>query len=409
MAASTQTPTSQPYDEESPNPTAFTMAHLAALLDASLAQGYSNNEHQAVARALLRHDMHLDGTHYQTCALGGLHPFFIGFNPTPSPDEVVQSKHKLIEVCLKDLFDAITTQDHLDGGLSLLICCLGSYASQMLMADKITLDVYVTLQELHAEQEQISGDITGMVQVFCTEFALLHLHRFTERCCLEVVKAPSHRCKCFNYKFTSNDVLISYTVFSNLIKATGPHHLPAPLEASVARDFTPILPSLQTPSRTPSGTCHHCPAEAFELEKAKQDTMDASVDGEKFSLPLISIGPDSDTIIDHFGLEDQILLQLHSLLGTVCSSHWEAILKSPEWGLHADQASILADTLLKDIQGSCNYTVAVVKVHGHFIYSWHVPTLTLQKSSSFFRRILQGLGILALVIFLKVTWSVNRQ
>ncbi|KAI5987052.1 hypothetical protein EDD15DRAFT_2150647, partial [Pisolithus albus] len=137
----------------------FTMAHLAALLDAGLAQGYSNNERQAVARALLRHDAHLDGTHYQTRNLGGLHPSFIGFNPAPSPDEAVQSKPELIEACLKDVFDAITTQDRLDGGLSLLIRCPGSYASQTLTADKITLDVYVTPRELHAEQEQISGDI----------------------------------------------------------------------------------------------------------------------------------------------------------------------------------------------------------------------------------------------------------
>jgi len=85
----------------------FTTANLATLLDSGFAQGYSNNECQAAARALLRHDAHLDGTHYQTRTPGGLHQSFVGFNPTPLPEETAQSKHELVDVSIKDLFDAV--------------------------------------------------------------------------------------------------------------------------------------------------------------------------------------------------------------------------------------------------------------------------------------------------------------
>jgi len=86
----------------------FTTANLAILLDSGgFAQGYSNNERQAAARALLRHDAHLNGTHYQTRTPGRLHQSFVGFNPTPLPEETAQLKCELVDVSIKDLFDAV--------------------------------------------------------------------------------------------------------------------------------------------------------------------------------------------------------------------------------------------------------------------------------------------------------------
>lgn len=104
----TETPNVQPSDDSVPRHPTFTTANLAALLSSGLAQGYSNNERQAVARALLRHDAHLDGTHYLTRTLNGLHPSFVGFNPTPLPDEAAQSKRELVGASLKDVFDAVS-------------------------------------------------------------------------------------------------------------------------------------------------------------------------------------------------------------------------------------------------------------------------------------------------------------
>jgi hypothetical protein len=102
-------PMAQSPNETTAHPTSFTMAHLAALLDSGIARGYSNNECQAVARALLRHNAHVDGTHYQTRTFGGLHPSFVGFNPLPSADTApVQSNRELVEASLKDVFDAVS-------------------------------------------------------------------------------------------------------------------------------------------------------------------------------------------------------------------------------------------------------------------------------------------------------------
>ena len=84
--------------------------------------------------------------------------------------------------------------------------------------------------------------------------------------------------------------------------------------------------------------------------------------GEKKLPPLISIRPCSDTVLDRLRMEDQTLLWLHVLLGTVHSSHWETTLTSREWGLNASQASALATALLKDVQGLRDYTITIIKV-----------------------------------------------
>ena len=93
-------------DEVISNPSTLTFEHLAALLNSGLAQGYSDNERQALARALLRYNAHLDGTHYSTRMRDGLHPWYVGFNP--GPEETVRSKRQLIEASLRDLFDAVS-------------------------------------------------------------------------------------------------------------------------------------------------------------------------------------------------------------------------------------------------------------------------------------------------------------
>jgi hypothetical protein len=61
-----------------------------------------------------------------------------------------------------------------------------------LTADKITIDLYITPREL-SHNERISGDMAVLVQVFCEDFALSHLHRFSEQCEVESIKAPKLR------------------------------------------------------------------------------------------------------------------------------------------------------------------------------------------------------------------------
>ncbi|KAG1775915.1 hypothetical protein EV702DRAFT_941657, partial [Suillus placidus] len=152
--------------------------------------GFSNNECQAATRALLRHDVQIDGTHYQTKTFDGLHPSYIAFQPIQQPEsERTLSQKELCEAALQDVFDAITMQDRLDGGISLLIQCAGSDA---ISPEKIPLDLYVTPREMHEVPQQTGGDVAVLVQVFAQEFAIPHLECFTKRCAIEKIKAPKY-------------------------------------------------------------------------------------------------------------------------------------------------------------------------------------------------------------------------
>lgn len=111
-ATSTTTPTSSTTmksETEAPGPCRFSMSGLTALHLSTFALGFSNNERQAAARALLRHDVHIDGTHYQTRTHGGLHPSYLGFQPAPQLESERTLSHKeLSEAALQDVFDAVS-------------------------------------------------------------------------------------------------------------------------------------------------------------------------------------------------------------------------------------------------------------------------------------------------------------
>ncbi|KAG1724145.1 uncharacterized protein EDB91DRAFT_1030587, partial [Suillus paluster] len=107
--------------------------------------GFSDAEHQAVAHALLQNESHLDGTHSHTRTLGGLHPAYIAFNKIPSSTERQSlTQGEFVEAALEDVFDVLATQDHLDGGLSLLIRCPGSHFTDAITPNRIAVDLYVT-------------------------------------------------------------------------------------------------------------------------------------------------------------------------------------------------------------------------------------------------------------------------
>lgn len=85
------------------------MSALATLYTSRLAEGFSNNEWQASIRASLRHDAHIDGTHYQMKTAGGLHPSYIAFNPAvEQTDQKVLTQDDLLEAALQDVFDAVS-------------------------------------------------------------------------------------------------------------------------------------------------------------------------------------------------------------------------------------------------------------------------------------------------------------
>ncbi|KAG1797630.1 hypothetical protein EV424DRAFT_1292587, partial [Suillus variegatus] len=140
----------------------FTMSSLAALHASPFAQGFSNNERQAAGRALFGHDMHIDCAHYHARKLGGLHPAYAAFNQTNGKERTL-THVELVEAALRDLFDAVTMQDRIDGGISLLIRCPGSEVSSTTLPEELALDLYITPHELQETPQCIGGDVATLL------------------------------------------------------------------------------------------------------------------------------------------------------------------------------------------------------------------------------------------------------
>lgn len=81
-------------------------------------------------------------------------------------------------------------QDRLNGGISLLICCAGIKAGPNISPEQIPIDLYITPREFQETGQHIGGDIAVLVQAFAQEFAVPHLHRFTQCCATEKVQPP---------------------------------------------------------------------------------------------------------------------------------------------------------------------------------------------------------------------------
>ncbi|KIK21009.1 hypothetical protein PISMIDRAFT_12529 [Pisolithus microcarpus 441] len=204
----------------------FSISNLTALYNSTFAEGFSNDERQAAARALLRHNAHLDGTHFQSRVKGGLHPAYVGFNPSTNDKKArTLSNEELTEAALQDIFDVVTMQDRLDGGITVMLHCTGVKSASVQTADEVTVDLF-TPRELHETPERIGSDITVLVQAFCQEFALPHFQRFNKHCNLEIITPPE------------------YNVQAGSINVDGPQYLPFPLSPASSH----IQCSTQDPS-----------------------------------------------------------------------------------------------------------------------------------------------------------------
>ncbi|KAG1765460.1 hypothetical protein EV702DRAFT_937147, partial [Suillus placidus] len=144
----------------------FTLASVAALHSSSFVSSYSNSERQAGAHMLLRHNSHLDGTHYHTRTPTGLQPSYIAFNEVlTSPDKRMITQEEFVEAMLQDIFDAVCMQDCLDRGISLLIHCPGSHAMSTLLAECIIVDLYVTPHEFHEQAANLTKALNADLQL----------------------------------------------------------------------------------------------------------------------------------------------------------------------------------------------------------------------------------------------------
>ncbi|KAG6373648.1 hypothetical protein JVT61DRAFT_6311 [Boletus reticuloceps] len=326
----------------------FTLAKIKAVYSTPFAQGFSSELCQVAIRAVLRHGAHQDRTHYHMKTQGGLHPVYIAFNP---PDK---SNHKVLEASVSDVFDAITVQDRLDGGISLLIRCMGyEIPSNMNMsADKVNVDVYITPREL-VRNEHVNGDTAMLVQAFCQDFALPHLEPFTHPVSL---KGPNHLPGFASPMLSCVQCTgLSQRVFKEPIASDNTSNGPSP--SSAISEAISLIPHANTPPPcTPSGQHSirkHRLADAF-LASAGEKNLELPlvVPSDTLALgpPLISLGPSTDAILDQFGLEDHLLPRLHVLTRMVCSSRWEAVLRTAPWKMTNKQATHLACTLAEDLK-----------------------------------------------------------
>lgn len=67
-----------------------------------------------------------------------------------------------------------------------------------------------------------------------------------------------------------------------------------------------------------------------------------------FEGAIISIGPETDAMIEYFRLADTVVPRLRDLTQTVRSSRWEEVLRV-KWGLTFEQASKISTAMQSDL------------------------------------------------------------
>ncbi|KAF8128111.1 hypothetical protein EV363DRAFT_1400614 [Boletus edulis] len=312
-----------------------------ALYSSPFAQDYSDQQHQATIRALLRHGAHADRAHYHTKTPNGLHPGYPAFTTVEkSVDTKTFRKRELIEASLNDLFDAVTMQDCLDGGISVLLRCPGFQSHIPLTANQITVNAYVIPRKL-IWNKHVSGDMAMLVQAFCEEFAIPHMQRFTEHCTVELVVAPRPCAIHASASVASSANTVPPAPKTQTPVPANPKTLPVPSAKKVQSDISSPSTLCQ------QSTCQHRPAEVFLYEAT-----------EPKKLVLISIGPNTDAVLNCFNLRDEVLPTLHSLITRVCSSRWEVALWSSPWNLTYEQATNLAGALAADLKGNISLQIS---------------------------------------------------
>ena len=171
------------------------------------------------------------------------------------------------------------------------------------------------------------------------------------------------------------------------MKVAGKSHLPAPVLSggpyvrckcrpakTFARDIAlwkleqnqlPLLPSKPADSSDEFPVSDEWIIEATAVASTYDDPVDPSILGKTIGViqdtsldpcqkdgyqgAIISIGTETDSVLDRFDLDDSLIPRLRVLTQTVRSSRWERVLRSHRFGLAYEQAAKLTDAMLKDI------------------------------------------------------------
>lgn len=226
-----------------------------------------------------------------------------------------------------------------------------------------------------------------MIQGFGQDFVLPHLIRYEQRCRAERIRPQGAPGTYLVHLLINHNLYIFFVVPGSPMVINDSSQFPTPDAKNVrlrCRCWDPqvyrevMLKQQQEEEQFWIAAGHV----ADEVEKKFAATISRRLSLPKTvppqddikhetTAPIISIGLNTDRVLDRFQLDDSLIPHLRVLASTVRSGRWEETLCTPDWGLSYEQAAKLADALLLDFTHS---NAATAKVCRHMFL---VPCLTM--------------------------------
>ena len=85
-----------------------------------------------------------------------------------------------------------------------------------------------------------------------------------------------------------------------------------------------------------------------------------------FKGAIISIGPETDSVLSQYKIPDNFILRLRVLSQTVRSSNWKYKLRTADYGLTLEQALHVSEAMIHDIENRPGFRVQVVSIFSFF-------------------------------------------
>ncbi|KAF8449180.1 hypothetical protein L210DRAFT_984519 [Boletus edulis BED1] len=191
-----------------------------------------------------------------------------------------------------------------------------------------------SLSSCAAQNDCLNGDVAVLVQAFCQEFAFPHLQQFMSCCNIEQIAPPSLCLPAEHINIHSPPYLpyptspVSSHITCNAVQApvSGVTAKSALIQEAAVLNITPKKMSTVAPFATGHAIRQRCPAEAFLLVTDSTLSSDFTAATQHIK-PILSIGPNSDVILDRFNFRDELIPSLCKLMETTRDTHWEVKLR----------------------------------------------------------------------------------
>ncbi|KAG6914523.1 hypothetical protein DXG01_016788 [Tephrocybe rancida] len=315
----------------------------------------STSARSAAARAILRHGLHTTN-HLAVERTGGLHPMYISLHGRGEMQgDELKELLELISDLQKDLLDAISALDRLDGGFSVLLRCPGSQVSADMGTEGVAVDLVVQPRELLAPEggKELTKALALLVQAFGKDVALPYLTRFNQRCRVEGVTAPPVPDAGRPLKLSGSSHLPASEQPGGLLihcqcRRGGAQELSK--DIAIANISFPVPPA-RTIIVSDDDTRQN---ETITQSRKAQTVVRSRASGlavdDGFSGAIISIGPRTDAVLDRFKLGAQEIPKLRVLSFNERSSKWEEAMRSPgDFSYSYEIASTMADAMRADL------------------------------------------------------------